>query len=71
MGAMKKLKVELPAEAIAEYKKLVGFEMGLVRMGQVSYEYAIGLPWLDSRPDSATLRSRRTHLCAFPRTRTC
>ncbi|RZS08883.1 hypothetical protein BHM03_00039921 [Ensete ventricosum] len=38
-SAMEKLKVELPTEAIAEYKKLAGFEMGLVRTGQVSYEY--------------------------------
>ncbi|RWW53851.1 hypothetical protein BHE74_00039615 [Ensete ventricosum] len=38
-GTMEKLKVELPTEAIVEYKKLAGFEMGLVRTGQVSYEY--------------------------------
>ncbi|RWW41149.1 hypothetical protein BHE74_00053379 [Ensete ventricosum] len=38
-GAMEKLKVELLAEAIAEYKNSVGFEMGLVHTCQVSYEY--------------------------------
>ncbi|RRT75078.1 hypothetical protein B296_00029236 [Ensete ventricosum] len=30
--------LKLPTEAIAEYKKSAGFEMGLVRTGQVSYE---------------------------------
>ncbi|RWW58803.1 hypothetical protein BHE74_00034302 [Ensete ventricosum] len=38
-GALEKLTVELLAETIVEYKKLTGFEMGLVRTGQVSYEY--------------------------------
>ncbi|RZS19683.1 hypothetical protein BHM03_00052124 [Ensete ventricosum] len=38
-GALEKLTVELPAETIAEYKKLTGFEMGLVRTCQVSYKY--------------------------------
>ncbi|RWV81449.1 hypothetical protein GW17_00057130 [Ensete ventricosum] len=38
-GTLEKLKVELPVEAIVEYKKSAGFEMGLVRIGQVSYEY--------------------------------
>ncbi|RZR74083.1 hypothetical protein BHM03_00031752 [Ensete ventricosum] len=33
------LKVDLPKEAVADYKKSVGFKMGLVRTGQVSYEY--------------------------------
>ncbi|RWW61950.1 hypothetical protein BHE74_00030958 [Ensete ventricosum] len=38
-STMEKLKVELPAEAIAEYKKSTSFKMGLVRTGQVLYEY--------------------------------
>ncbi|RRT56817.1 hypothetical protein B296_00021364 [Ensete ventricosum] len=38
-GALEKLTVELPTKTIAEYKKLTGFEMGLVRTCQVSYEY--------------------------------
>ncbi|RRT38818.1 hypothetical protein B296_00053996 [Ensete ventricosum] len=33
------LNVDLPKKVVADYKKLVGFEMGLVWMGQVSYEY--------------------------------
>ncbi|RRT79007.1 hypothetical protein B296_00026191 [Ensete ventricosum] len=37
--AMEGLRVELPKEAIPEYKKSVSFEMGLVQTGQVSYEY--------------------------------
>ncbi|RRT53405.1 hypothetical protein B296_00049877 [Ensete ventricosum] len=32
------LKADLPKEAVANYKKSIGFEMGLVRMGQVSHE---------------------------------
>ncbi|RWV78962.1 hypothetical protein GW17_00059977 [Ensete ventricosum] len=38
-GTLEKLRAELPTEAIADYKKSVDFEMGLVRTGQVSYEY--------------------------------
>ncbi|RRT58752.1 hypothetical protein B296_00006736 [Ensete ventricosum] len=37
--AMEGLKVELPKEVLTEYKKSVSFEMGLVRIAQVSYEY--------------------------------
>ncbi|RWW17376.1 hypothetical protein GW17_00018694 [Ensete ventricosum] len=33
------LNVDLPKKAVADYKKLAGFEMGLMWMGQVSYEY--------------------------------
>ncbi|RWW57627.1 hypothetical protein BHE74_00035568 [Ensete ventricosum] len=36
---MEGLRVELPKEAIAKYKKSAGFEMGLVQMSHVSYEY--------------------------------
>ncbi|RRT73824.1 hypothetical protein B296_00032085 [Ensete ventricosum] len=36
---MEKLRVELPEEAIVKYRKSAGFKMGLVRTGQVSYEY--------------------------------
>ncbi|RRT67566.1 hypothetical protein B296_00016293 [Ensete ventricosum] len=31
--------VDLPKQAIEDYKKSLGFEMGLVWMGQVSFEY--------------------------------
>ncbi|RZR80603.1 hypothetical protein BHM03_00006657 [Ensete ventricosum] len=33
------LKAELPSKSIVDYKQSVGFEWGLRRMGQVSYEY--------------------------------
>ncbi|RWV97558.1 hypothetical protein GW17_00039646 [Ensete ventricosum] len=33
------LKVDLSKEAMVDYKKSARFEMGLVRTGQVSYEY--------------------------------
>ncbi|RZS13582.1 hypothetical protein BHM03_00045186 [Ensete ventricosum] len=42
-GTLEKLRAELPTEAIADYKKSVDFEMGLVRTGQVSYEVKIYL----------------------------
>ncbi|RRT84608.1 hypothetical protein B296_00012119 [Ensete ventricosum] len=35
--------VDLPRQAIEDYKKSPGFEMGLVRMGQVSLEYGYQL----------------------------
>ncbi|RRT37634.1 hypothetical protein B296_00038399 [Ensete ventricosum] len=40
---MDALRVDLPKQAIEEYKKLSGFEMGLVRMGWVSLEYGYRL----------------------------
>ncbi|RWV90427.1 hypothetical protein GW17_00047375 [Ensete ventricosum] len=36
---MEGLKVKVPKEVVAAYIKSTGFEMGLVRPGQVSYEY--------------------------------
>ncbi|RWV77458.1 hypothetical protein BHE74_00039183, partial [Ensete ventricosum] len=33
------LKAELPSKSVADYKQSVGFEWGLRRMGQISYEY--------------------------------
>ncbi|RZS25490.1 hypothetical protein BHM03_00058695 [Ensete ventricosum] len=41
--AMDALRVDLPKQAIEEYKKLSGFEMGLARMGWVSLEYGYQL----------------------------
>ncbi|RRT60537.1 hypothetical protein B296_00032828 [Ensete ventricosum] len=37
--AMEGLKVKVPKVVVAAYMKSTGFEMGLVRTGQVSYEY--------------------------------
>ncbi|RWV82688.1 hypothetical protein GW17_00055790, partial [Ensete ventricosum] len=37
--AMDALRVDLPKQAIKEYKKSPGFEMGLVRIGRVFLEY--------------------------------
>ncbi|RZR84059.1 hypothetical protein BHM03_00010836 [Ensete ventricosum] len=41
--AMEALRDDLPKQAIDNYKKLTGFEMGLVRMGRVSLEYGYQL----------------------------
>ncbi|RZR86035.1 hypothetical protein BHM03_00013131 [Ensete ventricosum] len=41
--SMKALRVDLPRQAIEDYKKSPGFEMGLVRMGHVSLEYGYQL----------------------------
>ncbi|RRT67474.1 hypothetical protein B296_00014593 [Ensete ventricosum] len=41
--AMDALRVDLPKWAIEDYKKLPGFEMGLVRMGWVSLEFGYQL----------------------------
>ncbi|RWW04352.1 hypothetical protein GW17_00032430 [Ensete ventricosum] len=41
--AMDALRVDLPKWAIEDYKKLLGFEMGLVRMGWVSLEFGYQL----------------------------
>ncbi|RZS16420.1 hypothetical protein BHM03_00048407 [Ensete ventricosum] len=37
------LRTDLPRQAIEDYKKSAGFEMGLVRMGRVSLEYGYQL----------------------------
>ncbi|RZS13656.1 hypothetical protein BHM03_00045268 [Ensete ventricosum] len=37
--AIEALRVDLPKQAIEDYKKLPRFEMGLVQMGQLSFEY--------------------------------
>ncbi|RRT74526.1 hypothetical protein B296_00018203 [Ensete ventricosum] len=37
------LQEDLPRRAIEDYKKSLGFEMGLVRMGRVSLEYGYQL----------------------------
>ncbi|RRT40164.1 hypothetical protein B296_00042978 [Ensete ventricosum] len=52
--AVDALRVDLPKQAIKEYKKSLGFEMGLVHMRQVSLEYGyqLTLAWLQARyPD--------------------
>ncbi|RRT46992.1 hypothetical protein B296_00041947 [Ensete ventricosum] len=41
--AMDALRVDLPKQAIEDYKKSPGFEMGLIRMGWVSLEYGYQL----------------------------
>ncbi|RWW25467.1 hypothetical protein GW17_00010191 [Ensete ventricosum] len=41
--AMDALWVDLPKQAIEDYKKLSGFEMGLVQMVRVSLEYGYQL----------------------------
>ncbi|RWW65929.1 hypothetical protein BHE74_00026734 [Ensete ventricosum] len=37
--SMETLRVDLSRQAVEDYKKSTGFEMGLVRMGRVSLEY--------------------------------
>ncbi|RWV96685.1 hypothetical protein GW17_00040584 [Ensete ventricosum] len=41
--AMDALRVDIPKQAIEDYKKSPGFEMGLIRMGRVSLEYGYQL----------------------------
>ncbi|RWV82161.1 hypothetical protein GW17_00056366 [Ensete ventricosum] len=41
--AMDALRVDLSKQAVEDYKKSPGFEMGLVWMGQVSLEYGYQL----------------------------
>ncbi|RWW32747.1 hypothetical protein BHE74_00008528 [Ensete ventricosum] len=36
---MDALRIDLPKQAVEDYKKLSGFKMGPVRMGWVSFEY--------------------------------
>ncbi|RWW25213.1 hypothetical protein BHE74_00027231 [Ensete ventricosum] len=45
------LRADLPRQAIEDYKKSLGFETGLVRMGRVSleYEYQLALARLQAR----------------------
>ncbi|RWW83473.1 hypothetical protein BHE74_00008019 [Ensete ventricosum] len=58
-GTMEKLKVELLAEAIVEYKKLACFEMGLVHTGQVLYEYVYRVALAQFKPDTPTWKLRK------------
>ncbi|RRT81956.1 hypothetical protein B296_00002491 [Ensete ventricosum] len=51
-STMEKLKVELLAKAIVKYKKSACFEMGLVHMGQVLYEYVYRVALAQFKPDT-------------------
>ncbi|RWW80799.1 hypothetical protein BHE74_00010839, partial [Ensete ventricosum] len=65
------LKAELPSKSIADYKQSVGFEWGLRRMGQVSYEYGTRSPWHVSRLGIPTWRSTSTPSPRSPKTARC
>ncbi|RWV78270.1 hypothetical protein GW17_00060784 [Ensete ventricosum] len=65
------LQVDLLRQAIEDYKKSLEFEMGLVRMGQVSRSTATSWHLLGFGLDTPDLRLKRTLSSFFPRMRMC
>ncbi|RWW84905.1 hypothetical protein BHE74_00006463 [Ensete ventricosum] len=61
------LRADLPKRATEDYKKSLGFEMGLVRMGLVSLEYGYQLALAQRRPDTLGWRLNKILLLPFPR----
>ncbi|RWW87227.1 hypothetical protein BHE74_00003962 [Ensete ventricosum] len=69
-GSTEALKVDLPKKVVADYKKTTEFEMGLVRTGQVSYEYGYRVALAGSRL-GPSLKLKRILSRSYPRTRVC
>ncbi|RWW52595.1 hypothetical protein BHE74_00040974 [Ensete ventricosum] len=60
------LRVDLPRQAIEDYKKTPGFEMGLVQMGQVYFEYGYQLALVRLRAQHPELEIEQDPFALLP-----
>lgn len=69
MAEERRMAPKIVREAIAEYKKSLGFELGLVRSGQVTYEFGYQVALALFRVNTPTERWNRAPSLIFLRTK--